>query len=97
MWPRNSVSSLLDENEGGCLDTDLVAVFRAGLASECSCGHHGLQHTVTVKPNSSFLRKRTKTGMKCLLKVTNWLEQGLKHAALNVASLVRDLHKSESG
>lgn len=58
VWP------LPEETKGGCLDTELVAVLRAGLASDHSCGRHVLQLTVTVKPNSSFLRKRTKTGMK---------------------------------
>lgn len=58
------MSSLPEENKGGRLDIELVAVLRAGLVSDHSCGRRVLQLTVTVKPNSSFLGKRTKTGMK---------------------------------
>lgn len=35
----------------------------AGLAFDLSCDHV-LQQTVTMRPNSSVLRKRTKTGIK---------------------------------
>lgn len=33
-----TVSSLLEENRGGCLDTKLGGVLRAGLAFDHSCG-----------------------------------------------------------
>lgn len=60
-----TLSSLLEENRGGCLDTKLGGVLRAGLAFDHSCGRSPCPSlTVTVKPDSSFLRKRTKTGMK---------------------------------
>lgn len=38
---------------GGCLNSELIAVLRAGLALDHACGC-ALEEAVTMKPNSSF-------------------------------------------